>query len=204
MTDRKTYCEFISIYYSQLDTVVHMIMKTITIIGDIFCDIVASLNSNSLPTWGTDTLAPINIIPGGSCLNTTLHGNNYSLAKNNNIKFRIFSSVGNDSQGTICTSVFDSKINPNDSKNYVIEKNIMTINEYRTGSCIVLSGQLDRSFISDRGTNSIMSIDMFDHNRLIDTNHIHIAGYYNCDTLIRELPDLLKKVRERCTYRNLL
>jgi hypothetical protein len=49
----------------------------INIIGDIYCDIVAS-NLESLPSWGGDVLSKgISILPGGSCLNTTLHMANY-------------------------------------------------------------------------------------------------------------------------------
>ena len=166
------------------------LQKKLVIIGDVFCDIIA-LDVKLIDSWGTDTLAKeIKVVAGGSALNIALHGANYSALKNNAVAVNFFSSTGADLQGQICR---DSLKHVNiDASKVIVDK------DYRTGSCIVLSGSNDRSFITDRGCIKDLSVKWFDQNDLIQTglNHLHIGGYYNCDTLRTEAYELLKNARE--------
>jgi hypothetical protein len=49
----------------------------LAIVGDIFCDILVA-NLTEMPQWGQDTLSEIALLPGGSALNTAIHGANYA------------------------------------------------------------------------------------------------------------------------------
>jgi hypothetical protein len=49
----------------------------LAIVGDIFCDILVA-NLKEMPQWGQDTLSEIALLPGGSALNTAIHGANYA------------------------------------------------------------------------------------------------------------------------------
>lgn len=70
----------------------------ISVVGDIYCDIIAH-GVQSLPNWGEDSLCDsINLMAGGSALNTVIHGANYSTWTSSNASFQFFSAVGNDSQ----------------------------------------------------------------------------------------------------------
>lgn len=180
--------------------------KQINIIGDTFCDIVSRVCR--LPSeWGIDVLAQsdINIIPGGSCLNTTVHCAHYHCKNlssttplspssssddgiSSNTFIKIFSCYGNDVQGKICNNYIDSHRGLN-----IINKCI-THSNARTGTCVVLSGPSDRSFITSRGCITDMKLNLFDYHELIQCNHLHIAGYYNCTSLIDDIPSLLHDI----------
>lgn len=66
----------------------------------------------------------------------------------------------------------------------------------RTASCIVLSHQQERSFVSDRGCIGKLSLDWFgDLVRSFDgISHVHAAGYFNCTQLMVDMPDYFVKV----------
>jgi hypothetical protein len=69
----------------------------IRILGDCFCDIVAS-DMECLPKEGGDVLARIGLCAGGSGLNSTIHGANYADVFGSTASFEIFSAVGTDFQ----------------------------------------------------------------------------------------------------------
>ena len=164
--------------------------KNLVIIGDIFCDIIA-LDVTLPDVWGADTLAKeIQVVAGGSALNITLHAANYSALFENAVTVHFFSGTGADIQGQVCR---DSLMHPCvDASKVLIEK------KFRTGSCIVLSGTDDRSFVTDRGCIKDLSTSWFPRDDLLSesTQHIHIGGFYNCDTLQPEIPQLLREARE--------
>jgi len=139
------------------------------------------------------------------------------------IKVHIFSSICDDSNGRICQSklqelepvlINHSIIPPTEPSSANKEINIPML--HRTSTCIVISGSNDRCFITDRGCISNLAIDWFcprdilgfDHQPILSSSspsssstnesyskrHIHIAGYYNCNTLPIGLPEFLKKV----------
>lgn len=166
-------------------------MKRICIIGDIFFDIVAK-DVRVLPArWSTDTLASsIQQIPGGSALNCSMHASNYLEYKcNTNMKIAVFSAVGNDIAGQTCKDTLATK--------GCIEDNVVVKDNLRTGSCIVISGDNERCFITDRGCVNDLAIDWFPLSDILATNLIHITGYYNCSGLHAGILDLLFEARSR-------
>ena len=164
--------------------------KKLVVIGDTFCDIIA-LDVRLPSTWGTDTLTrEIKVVAGGSALNITLHAANYSEFLGSEVTVHFFSSTGADFQGHVCR---DSLQHPClDATKVLIDENL------RTGSCIVLSGVDDRSFVTDRGCIKDLSSSWFPRDSLLSSsmNHIHIGGFYNCDALQSEIPLLLREARE--------
>ena len=206
----------------------------LVILGDIFCDILAN-NVKSLPQWNTDVLAQkISTVAGGTGLNTSVHAANYVqwLSKSpkhmEDIKVHLFSAVCNDSLGQIC------KDRLKDYFPTLVDRVIHApVEHVSTGSCIVISGHEDRCFITDRGCIRHLAVNWFpEHDLLgseipstspsaaaanygtneltVHTNnrirHLHIAGYYNCDSLSNGLCDLLCKVKsilyvKRMTYK---
>ena len=185
----------------------------LVILGDIFCDIIAS-KVQSLPKWNTDTLARggIHTMAGGTGLNNAIHAANYiewllasgdeSNIQYHNFKVHLFGSVCNDVNGNIC------KLRINNLSpiliDHCISPPIVTEIPFTTSTCIVLSGEEDRCFITDRGCNLILNSSWFDREGLIgDSNSLnsparkrllHIAGYYNCDNLSNGLVELLQQV----------
>lgn len=162
-------------------------------IGDIFCDIVAK-GVQELPQWNSDTLCQgIHLIPGGSALNTTVHAAYYSRFNVDHgisaepVQIELFSVVGDDIYGDICLKALDKH-------SEYITQSIVRKPEEATGACIVISGAADRTFITSRGAVEALSLSWFDEARLLDTDHLHIAGYYNCRNLIPSLPELFAKV----------
>lgn len=160
--------------------------KSINVLGDIFCDIIASDIHDQLPKWGEDTLGNICILPGGSALNSAIHAATYAdyVALSSTIIIRMFSAVGLDIQGNICETSLQQR--------HIITSNIVKNPNLRTGSCIVLSGSSDRGFVSDRGCLADMSISWFNRHDLLSTSHIHMGGFYNCPKMKEELPALFK------------
>lgn len=158
----------------------------IAVIGDIFCDILAS-NMASLPRWGEDMLSSISILPGGSALNTTVHCANYSHFNINRITVTLHSAVGCDSQAAVCCE----KLLQDDA----ISTNIIKVPNSRTGTCLVLSGE-DRAFVTDRGVVNDMVLDWFNLDDIFTTElcHLHCAGFYNCGAMAPQWSLLLKKV----------
>lgn len=168
-------------------------MKEIIVIGDIFCDIIATDVINLPAGWGTDTLSKeIKVIAGGTALNITVHGANYSAHLNNGVvKLHLLSCTGNDFQGKVCRDALD---------HFCIDTSRVIVNEFvRTGSCIVLSGATDRSFVTDRGCIKDLEMKWFDQKELFSpsTSHIHVGGFYNCDTLQNDVCELFMKASEQ-------
>ena len=158
----------------------------IAIIGDIFCDILAS-RLPQLPQWGEDSLAPIQILPGGSALNTTIHCAQYINFMHGSLEVVLHSAVGDDSQAVICCEALRSD---------GIRTNIVKRSDSRTGTCLVLSGNSDRAFITDRGCINDMTLEWFDINDIftIGTRHLHCAGFYNCGAMVPHWRSLLEMV----------
>lgn len=171
-----------------------LVMTTLVIAGDIFCDIMV-VGVHELPKWGEDSLAEkIELLAGGSALNITVHSAAYLQYKSSSmatdpLKIKLYSSVGGDMQGNICLarlSEFPS----------IDTKCILSKDEWRTGSCVVLSGNADRSFVTDRGCVDQFSLDLF-HDSMFQYEqncHYHIGGFYNCTKLSHEVMSFFRKV----------
>jgi len=161
----------------------------LSVIGDIYFDIIAT-GVEKLPSkWSTDTLAT-SIIQraGGSSLNTSIHASHYGQFRNRDIDTINLSAVGDDDFGLSCRKEL--------SRAKVIDKVIMK-SGHRTGSCIVLTGLQDRCFVTDRGCINDMKIDWFNLNDILQTDHLHVAGYFNCSGLKENLQELLSTAQNR-------
>mmetsp|Transcript_30576 Transcript_30576/g.56977 ORF Transcript_30576/g.56977 Transcript_30576/m.56977 type:complete len:215 (+) Transcript_30576:125-769(+) len=152
---------------------------SITMVGDIFCDIVAS-NLSDIPSWGEDSLCKdIAIVAGGSLLNSAVHGANYSSYRQSSIKINTFGVVGRDVQGDICMKALKS--------NSLIVNHVIERQDHSTGTCIVLSGKQDRLFVTSRGCLESMTLDLFSGDVFLnDATHIHAAGFYNFSQSVRQ------------------
>lgn len=161
----------------------------IRILGDSFCDIVAS-DMDGLPKQGGDVLARIGLCAGGSGLNSTVHGANYVAVFGSAVSFELYSAVGTDFQGNICAAALN---NPK------IASVLSKTHGYSTGTCIVLSANGDRSFVTDRGCVNEMKLDWFLPQIFLTDglSHFHFAGYFNCKSLWQETPELFRVMRSR-------
>ena len=177
----------------------------LTIIGDIFCDVIAT-NIHELPKWGEDSLTQkIQIMAGGSALNITVHGAHYlqyrssrptTISTSPSLRLKLLSCTGGDLQGQLCKAKLQCLSNIDSSC-------IVSKDEWRTGSCVVLSGQNDRSFVTDRGCIDQLSVSLFDESmfQFNDTCHFHVGGFYNCIKLCQEVLPFFKKVYDNNNFR---
>jgi hypothetical protein len=186
----------------------------LTIIGDTFCDVIA-VDLNEMPQWGGDSLTKIQIHAGGSALNITVHGAAYleykarlslpppppspsssssaQLSPPPQLRIKLLSCTGSDLQGQVCKAQLGR------FPSIIDTSGVLSRDEWRTGSCVVLSGRLDRSFVTDRGCIDQMSLDYFDDDmfQYNDARHYHIGGFYNCTTLTHEVLSFFRKVSSR-------
>eukprot|EP00605_Chrysophyceae_sp_TOSAG23-4_P000577 GSChrysophyteH1.ASY1.ANO1.654.1 assembled CDS len=189
----------------------------INVFGDIFTDIVARVPSK-LNLAGGDTLSKIDIFPGGSGLNLSVHLSSYLRnhddSRANSLKCRMFSCVGDDTHGRMC-------------HNYLTQCGVdashvkICTQGARTGTCIVLSSGTERSFITDGGcVCDELALKLFtanDKKALFseDMVHFHMSGIYNIKQLrkidrngaeIIRIFEQIKKVNRRnggvCTSLN--
>jgi len=65
--------------------------------------------------------------------------------------------------------------------------------DLRTGSCIVLTGNCDRCFLSDRGCVAHTTLEWFDQNSLLNCEHLHVGGFYDCCALQKQTGSLFHK-----------
>lgn len=150
-------------------------MARLAVIGDIFLDIVAT-GVNELPSkWSTDSLASsISLLPGGSALNLTVQAANYNIINDYKALVSIYSGVGSDQSGLQCKQKL---------KEAGVQDKVLMNEHFRTGTCIVISGEADRSFITDRGCVDDINVDWFDYEDITDSDHLHIAGFFNCSSI---------------------
>lgn len=163
------------------------IPRRISVIGDIYCDILAS-NVPRLPGWGEDiTCSKVALMAGGSALNTVVHGANFIQWADLNIENHFYSAVGKDSQGKLCT---DRLKHPN------IVPHVLQKDGDNTGSCIVLSGEADRCFVSDYDcVIDRVSVGWYDNDELFNCDHFHSGGFYSCTQLKEEMLEVMHTAR---------
>lgn len=144
--------------------------KTLNIIGDIYCDVVAA-GVPSLPAWGKDTAASsIRFMAGGSALNSVVHNANFIQWSGVDVVTQFFGAVGKDPQGKLCLDRLK------DVSKYVVPRVEERIDQH-TGSCVVVSNATsDRCFITDHNcANDNMSTYWFGEDVLMDCNHFHVS-----------------------------
>lgn len=121
-------------------------------------------------------------------MNTSIHASHYGQYQNREVDIINFSAVGDDDFGVSCRNEL--------SRANVIDKVTMK-SGLRTGSCIVLTGLQDRCFVTDRGCINDMKVDWFELNDILQTDHLHVAGYFNCTGLHDNLQELLSTAQNR-------
>eukprot|EP01064_Diplonema_japonicum_P033959 TRINITY_DN6856_c0_g1_i1.p2 TRINITY_DN6856_c0_g1~~TRINITY_DN6856_c0_g1_i1.p2 ORF type:complete len:326 (+),score=78.35 TRINITY_DN6856_c0_g1_i1:41-1018(+) len=146
----------------------------ISVIGDIYVDVVASQLS-SLPGWGEDrTVGVIKTILGGSAANTARHMKGI----NPNLQIALIGSIGNDANGASTVQT----LRESGLEDWCETGPASIAPDEVTGSCIVLSGAADRAFVSCNGANG----GLYPHKDpdavkfMKGSSHIHVHGYYNC------------------------
>ena len=162
--------------------------RKLHILGDYFCDILASNVANcKLPSWGEDLLAKIDVMPGGSAFNSAIHSANYvSYLGHKNVEVGLFCATGVDHFSSIASELLQ-RHHP------IIKDHIVRSSDYSTGTCIVITGKNDRCFVTDRGCVQHMSLHWFQESSLLDSNHIHVGGFYNCNQMQGEIAALYQK-----------
>lgn len=162
-----------------------MSTKRINFLGDIFCDVVAS-NVRDISHWGGDTKAAISFLPGGSCLNAICHAEALRSYLGLSTEISIFSAVGDDLQGKICLEKLESI--------GISIKDVIIYPNLHTPTCIVFSGDGERSFITDSGTCEMMTCNDFNQENIFRCDHLHVAEFYSCVGLMPSLLSVLKEV----------
>ena len=159
---------------------------TVNILGDIFTDIVAKVPAKI--AVGGDTLSKIDVFPGGSGLNISVHLASYLSSQSQSssqpkLQAAMYSCVGNDVHGEMCIKALkDAGV---DESHVIVCKDT----KIKTGTCIVLSSGTERSFITDGGCNETeLSLSLFSpkqQNDLFSSNmkHFHCSGLYNLPNL---------------------
>lgn len=152
---------------------------SIALIGDVFVDIVTRVTSfdelkSSMDEEG-DTLSSMAFLPGGSGLNSAFRVK--ELAPDMDVRF--LSAVGQDQQGRM----LENSLKEMDIGGVLLKD----LPGGQTGSCIVLTSNAKRAFITQRGVIDTFKISDFTQAALRDTvltsSHLHCAGFFNCGGL---------------------
>ena len=143
--------------------------KQVLVVGDLFLDMQVN-GIKSLPSWNEDCLVDnIELLPGGSSANTARQ-----LCVFPNINVDIFSVIGNDQLSQILINLIKDE-----QCNFILKRQNSSMQ-----TCIVLSGDNDRSFITNRNNLKFLNCQLLDSHFKSSKNksydHVHIGGFYNC------------------------
>ncbi|CAM9439872.1 unnamed protein product [Scytosiphon promiscuus] len=194
----------------------------ISVLGDTFVDIVCRPLEH-LPTWGTDTVVsePIRVMLGGSAANFAVHATN--LGRATAAATSTTTTTSNPSGGTPTDQgsaaaeggvggtpqqlgqqkcVLHTSVGSDDMGQFVrtkLDEHGVDWSQTRTrenqGACVVLSGREDRSFITHRGSTAHFCREDIDVPRLLESQHVHLAGFYNFPSLWKDLPGILAEAK---------
>jgi len=161
-------------------------MPKIAVLGDTFIDIQTG-PLKQMPTWNCDLRAEtVKLMLGGSAANTArllgLFGS----------KTRLFSSLGDDDVSTMQVQKLRSE------KLVETENSLLQIKNTSAPTAIVLFGENNRGFISNRG--SLESYSVLDINKkiLFGYEHLHFGGYFVCIGMqTNKLINLIKETKEK-------
>lgn len=174
-------------------------VPTVTIVGDIFCDVIATNVENLPSVWGTDTVvrAPITVHSGGSGLNTSVWLSRLCASDPvSDVLVKIARNFQTSDKGGFESIVEDTL---HEAGIEIVDP--IAPSDFPVGTCICLSGESDRSFVTYRGGNSNFGFNNFKLDELIYLNqqHLHIAGYYNCPGLWAENAEaFINLCRSKC------
>eukprot|EP00038_Savillea_parva_P026033 m.50914 g.50914 ORF g.50914 m.50914 type:complete len:485 (-) comp7271_c0_seq1:148-1602(-) len=184
----------------------------VLVVGDVFVDILAG-PLERLPMWGKDTYSPLPItaVPGGSAQNTAT-----GLASLG-IDTQLYSAVGCDvfadvvrqrlaTRGVqfreatvVMTEGSSDNPHPNSCDDNASATNTLettptlTDNAPPTGTCIVLSGDSDRGFVSHYGVSDCWGLTDVTVDDLREFDHVHVGGYFSCRGMRATLVSFLQR-----------
>lgn len=168
------------------------------VIGDAMVDVLASGMQQLPSTWGEDAdAAEIDVQAGGSAFNTAmhlasiLHGGPWSVF--------FHGCVGSDTFGSLLQSKLEQA---------GVVPCLTRLSDAPTGSCIVLSGDAGRSFVTCYGAASILDATHIQGLASAIENgpdhvHVHFAGFYSYGPLRWEASDFIEDIRRRATLQNI-
>jgi len=161
----------------------------IHVIGDAFCDIVAQ-GIHTLPAWGGAASAlSIKHYAGGSALNTAVHIKSL-LGKGGADEVVFFTAMGEKSD-------FARLILENHLKEWNVILRAKYIADYPTGTCIVLSGEGERAFVTSPGAVTMFSPKHLDLDEIARCDHLHLGGLYCLDKIVPALPGIIRVLRSK-------
>lgn len=170
-------------------------LSTVQVVGDIYLDIIAKVDN--LPQWDGDASikSPIETVAGGSALNTAVQLSALLRTRRQRVQLRpvrrcvLHSRVGSDPYGDLVVEK--------------IREAGVTLSATRAGGqgvCICLSGQIDRAFVSYKGSVAEFAEDDINITSLLEpgTSHIHFSAYYDCSSLQAAVPQLMERAKREC------
>jgi sugar/nucleoside kinase (ribokinase family) len=135
-----------------------------SVVGDIFIDILASGLPHLPDQWNSDTnVKSIEISLGGSATNVAT-----VLATLGGGKTQLFSVVGDDNMANISFNLINKKI----------IRNIETLSNISTPTCVIMAGPKDRSYLSCYGSLLEFSPHHINKEKILLSQHIHFTAYY--------------------------
>eukprot|EP00933_Yihiella_yeosuensis_P029015 TRINITY_DN22754_c0_g1_i1.p1 TRINITY_DN22754_c0_g1~~TRINITY_DN22754_c0_g1_i1.p1 ORF type:complete len:323 (-),score=50.21 TRINITY_DN22754_c0_g1_i1:35-1003(-) len=166
------------------------------VVGDALVDVLAN-GIPAIPSWGGDVYASgIHIKPGGCGLNTAVHLASV-VAQETSVTFH--GCVGHDTSAKIISARLEEA---------GVRPCLVALEDHPTGSCVVLSGSDDRSFITCMGAAGAIAAEhlkgIMEALRSAQKSrfHIHFAGFYSYGPLRFELPDFIVSLRQEAARLN--
>lgn len=159
----------------------------VNVLGDAFCDVVVHGIARLPASFGVGELCEgVELCPGGSALNTAVHLS--SLLGRGRVT--LFSALGGDENH------WASLLLCNHLGKHGVGFECVRKPHSATGTCVVLSGCGDRSFLTSPGAVSLLGLRDLDLTKLADCDHLHVGGTYSLSALLPDLANLLTRVRE--------
>ena len=184
-------------------------IRHVAVLGDTFVDLYCPLESGSkLPFWGGDVLlrGGVSIKSGGSASNTAAHL--ASLASNNLARrdakdspgpvVSFHTIMGDDTLGQVVTSTHAKA----GTRLHLAQLTQQDAGFGQpTGTCVVISGDHDRAFMSTHGIMDYWRPAHICEQELHKASHLHIGGYFNFAKEVQiSLPELVVKLRASNPY----
>eukprot|EP00927_Polykrikos_kofoidii_P065521 TRINITY_DN61262_c0_g1_i1.p1 TRINITY_DN61262_c0_g1~~TRINITY_DN61262_c0_g1_i1.p1 ORF type:complete len:342 (-),score=49.67 TRINITY_DN61262_c0_g1_i1:45-1034(-) len=168
------------------------------VVGDALVDVLAA-GLQSLPSsWGDDVNAgAISAHAGGSAVNTAVHLASI-LGSSGTVFFH--GCIGDDSFGRELRGSLERA---------GVVPNLTILAGCPTGSCIVLSGEHGRSFVTCAGATGAMSASHIPGvadalRKATGRFHVHFAGFYAYGPLRREVGGLVRELRQEAATRGVV